>query len=340
MRQWTVDANGQTPDVGLPVGADGHVQYKSDTKFGAILIAQKPITLTSYNDETLFQAWLRVNRARLCSLYGTELRRYGLWLVTTTYTSPRASINAWQDKDKDANMSVKVKANMVGDLGGDLDWMDKTTDKDWSHYAGTGHGDTVVLFYNGIEVPAWEWWWEGVKVSIGGPRRGSVPDIQAEGRTTPPPTPSVEQQAHLPSEPTQSPRTQLIPETPSLDTDPSEEDLWGSEAPLRKQSPTVSRSVSRGRQPSLRVANSMRQTSSPARLSKYLSPEEQPRSFDRLAATPSPTRRLSTVSTAAPSSSSGHHDSKVTEAEASPPSIGRNRSLRRKGSSPTLRNPT
>ena len=95
------------------MGVDAHIKYKSKDSFGAVLIAQKPITLTSYNDETLFQSWLSANRALLSSLHGPQLRRHGLRIVTRTYTAPACSINAWEDKDKEANMSVKAKANMV-----------------------------------------------------------------------------------------------------------------------------------------------------------------------------------------------------------------------------------
>ena len=71
------------------------------------------------------------------------------------------------DKDKEATISVKVKASMAGDLGENLDWSDQLADRDWSHYVGNEQGDGIVLFFNGIEIPAWEWWWEGVKCSLG-----------------------------------------------------------------------------------------------------------------------------------------------------------------------------
>ena len=102
---------------GLPGGANAAIRYTSKTNFGAILIAQTPVTLTSFNDETLFRHWINENYSMLALLHGVELSRYGLWLVTRTYTTPKASINAWVSKDKDALISVKAKADMMGDLG-------------------------------------------------------------------------------------------------------------------------------------------------------------------------------------------------------------------------------
>lgn len=98
---------------GLPAGANASVRYSSKTNFGAILIAQRPVTLISYNDETLFRHWINKNYSMLAQLHGVELSRYGLWLVTRTYTTPKASINAWQSKDKDATISLKAKADMM-----------------------------------------------------------------------------------------------------------------------------------------------------------------------------------------------------------------------------------
>lgn len=148
---------------GLPAGADASVRYSSKTNFGAILIAQKPVTLTSYNDETLFRHWINQNYSRLAQLHGVELSRYGLWLVTRTYTTPKASINAWQSRDKDAVISVKAKADMMGDLGAQVDWQERSTDKDWAHHAAP---EGVVAFFDGINVAGWQWWRAGVNARI------------------------------------------------------------------------------------------------------------------------------------------------------------------------------
>ena len=121
-------------DVGIPVGADAHIKYKSNKSFGAVLIAKNPVEVTAYNDESLFKEWIEANMAQLYNRFGHQLKKYGLWIVTITYTAPGCSINVWMDKDKDAVLSAKAKAAMVGDFGAELDWTDKITDKDWCHY--------------------------------------------------------------------------------------------------------------------------------------------------------------------------------------------------------------
>ena len=158
-------------DTGIPAGADAHVKYKSSKSFGAVLIPRNPVELTAYNDETAFTQWLESNKMLLYRKHARELKQYGLWIITATYTAQECSINAWLDKDKEATVSVKLKAAMLGELGDTVDWTDKLTDKDWSHYAGTQYGKedgksdgpSIVLFYNGIEVKPYEWWLQGVR---------------------------------------------------------------------------------------------------------------------------------------------------------------------------------
>lgn len=94
------------------------------------------MTVTALNDECLFKDWVQSNKSSLYNRFGRELKKYGMWVVTVTYTAPGCSINAWLDKDKEANLSAKAKASMVGDYGAELDWKDNVTDKDWCHYSG------------------------------------------------------------------------------------------------------------------------------------------------------------------------------------------------------------
>lgn len=94
------------------------------------------MTVTALNDECLFKDWVESNKPFLYSPFGRELKKYSMWVVTVTYTAPGCSINAWLNKDKEALLSAKAKASMVGDYGAQLDWTDQITDKDWCHYSG------------------------------------------------------------------------------------------------------------------------------------------------------------------------------------------------------------
>lgn len=154
----------ETPD-NQPAGAEAQVKYVSNSKFGAVLMTYKGITLTAYNDERLFLAWLNANKKRLHDLHGSQLKRYGLWIVTRTYSCPAAWINAWSDSQKETVISTKAKAAMLGELGEDVDWTDKLSSRDWSKYRSkTNEG--IVVFIDGIDMKPIDWKLEGFKQGV------------------------------------------------------------------------------------------------------------------------------------------------------------------------------
>lgn len=229
-------------------------------------------------------------------------------------------------------MSVKAKANMMGELGGELDWTDKLTDKDWSHYSGKDKGDTVVLFFDGIEVPAWEWWLEGLRTSMG--RRGPVKESASSSSNTQ----SVGRPNNMIRAHSYSAADQAVDERALLT-----EDLWGSDTPLRIPSPLSGRSPSRGRQVQSEKVEGPRSVSTPTRLSKYLAYDEKPHlPAQRPKAAPVPNQRLSIISTATSNSSASTRvqSLRANGYETSPPAAVHRSELQRKTGSPSLRVPT
>jgi len=163
---YVLGASGDTPD-NLPAGANVKIKYSSSQKFGAVLMTMRPVTLTAYNDERLFVDWMEQNKAALYAAY-----KYGLWVITRTYSAPGASINAWMDNAKQSVVSLKAKAAMLGELGNEASVEDKLLDRDWTHYRAKDKDDGIVVFLDGIEAKPLDWWLEGVKQKIS-PSRGS-----------------------------------------------------------------------------------------------------------------------------------------------------------------------
>ena len=165
-QEHVIAASAETPDT-EPGGASAEVKYTSNAKFGAVLMTQKPITLTAFNDERLFRCWLEDNRGQLYDLHGSELKRYGMWLVTRTYTCRGCSINVWSDNNKASVLSTKAKAAMLGELGEDLNWTDRLASRDWSHYHSASK-EGVVVFMDGIDMTPLEWRLEGFRQKVPG----------------------------------------------------------------------------------------------------------------------------------------------------------------------------
>ena len=297
-----------------------------------MLITQNPITLTSYNDEILFQSWLTANKSLLSLTYGHQLRHHGLILVTRTYTAPCCSINAWVDKDKEANMSVKAKANMMGELGETLDLTDKLTDQDWSHYSGKDKGDTVVVFFDGITVPPWEWYVESLRTSMS---RSDALEDRSPSRSSD--AQRLDRRHNAMRVYSSSATDESMDERSLLS-----EDLWGSDTPLQMNSPLSSRSPSRPRQVRFEEKERPRSVSTSTRQSRYLAYEEKhPIPVQRPRTAPIPNHRLSMTSTATPSPSASTRapSLEVHSSESSTPPTRHKSELRRKTGSPSLRVP-
>ena len=100
--------------------------------------------------------------------YGSHLRKYGMWIVTKTFAAPEASITAWLNSDKQALVTMKAKASMLGELSENLSMEDTVMDKDWSHYGAKskGEGEGVVVFVDGIEMKGTDWLWEGIRQNL------------------------------------------------------------------------------------------------------------------------------------------------------------------------------
>ena len=289
--------------------------------------------------------------------------------MTRTYTAPKVSINAWVDKDKDASMGIKAKANMMGDLEGTIDWSERSSDKDWAHYSSEVG---VVAFFDGIHIPAWQWYYNGVKARIrknlglakeqetpnraglgphgswkpsrhhGDPRKSSAPGADDAWSEQSPLSPWFQRKRTLPvvKEQEKAPEPEMEQEggeeeekEEEKEDEPSLEDVWGSSSPMRAVSPLSTRSGSRGRPQSVNLQSPLRNSSTPPKLSINLYNNGHSPQSDAT----DPKLRLSTALTAAANAGVAVADWAAKEAMRNFSDSTRSHELRRKFSSPSLR---
>ena len=227
-------------------------------------------------------------------------------------------------------MSVKLKANMMGELGDALDWTDRLTDQDWSHYSGKDKGDTVVVFFDGIEIPAWEWWLEGLRTSMGKGMPAKETSASTSSNTKNVGHPRNMVRAH-----SYSATDESVGESPLLS-----EDLWGSDTPLRTYSSISSRSSPREREKQFEEVESLSSVSTPTRLSNHLAYDEKPTPrTQRSKAAPVLNQRLSMTSTVTSDSSASSRPQNrgINSYETNSPPTRHRSELRRKTGSPSLR---
>ena len=170
---------------------------------------------------------------------------------------------------------------MTGDLGGNLEWTERLTDRDWSHYYGQNKGDTVVVFFDGIEVPAKSWWCENLKGRFGRQVKSKI--ISEEQRSRSRSRERRQKRQSMCGSPMDMTEDHLEDDNGLLN-----QDIWGSLTPLRREGSVHSHGTSRGREPSISQTRSPnRSVSTPKRLSRYLDYDQRESSASK-----DPTRRV------------------------------------------------
>lgn len=76
---------------------------------------------------------------------------------------------------------MKVKAQMLGELGEDVNWQDMANDGDWSHYSGKDN-EGVVVFIDGIDMTPFDWKLEGLRQSLPLPMRRNGSRLRSVSR--------------------------------------------------------------------------------------------------------------------------------------------------------------
>ena len=122
-------------------------KFTGGKDFGAVVVAEAPVQLDYYADDTLFYKWMRENAHTLISNY-REIIDSGtpLWIITKTYRTARCSISCWVGSGQEISLSFGLNITVEGvaaEAPADASSTAvKTTGPGWSHY-----GNTQVIGY-------------------------------------------------------------------------------------------------------------------------------------------------------------------------------------------------
>lgn len=85
--------------AGIPASAKIHVKYQSSSDFGAILVTHGSIQHDGLYYENMFVEWVTENAPKLLSSkkYKADIEKYGLVVVTNTYSCSKCALNAWHN---------------------------------------------------------------------------------------------------------------------------------------------------------------------------------------------------------------------------------------------------
>jgi len=124
-------------NAGIPATGTACFEYQSSGDFGAVLITASPVHRAAFYYESPFKRWVKSNVDALHrSPRHAEIKKYGLSIVTDTYSTKKCSLTAWADKSRKVTIGFKVNAQGLIDVGIDGGWYVGTAAGGWNHYEG------------------------------------------------------------------------------------------------------------------------------------------------------------------------------------------------------------
>lgn len=129
----------------LPASVQAALKYTSSSDFGAILMTDSPIEKREYLYKSPFTDWVRDNSRQLLQKREMEIKEHGLWIIRWTYSTSKASINAWSGTDKKVVVGFRV-STFGTDFGPKGEWHKGHADSSWDDYVPKESTDKLVVF--------------------------------------------------------------------------------------------------------------------------------------------------------------------------------------------------
>ncbi|KAF9554916.1 hypothetical protein CPC08DRAFT_151865 [Agrocybe pediades] len=118
---------------GIPVGVSAAYSYSVDKDVGALLLTKAPIVHEHYYHTSPFKNWCRSNALSILKRW-PEVKRHGLWIVTSTYTTQKCGINMWSSHGKSIEVGFSADIAGIGSIGPSTEWHRSRTDEGWGEY--------------------------------------------------------------------------------------------------------------------------------------------------------------------------------------------------------------
>ncbi|KAH8773371.1 ankyrin repeat-containing domain protein [Hyaloscypha sp. PMI_1271] len=133
----------------IPAKASVDGSYHLNTDFGAVLITHGPVIRSKINRERIFEDWAKKNEEVFLK-YRKEVQKHGVWIVTSTYSTKKLSLNVWQGREKTVKLSFSVGVQGIANLEPSIEFEEGSHDDGWTHYEGKAKNEKMVCFVGGI----------------------------------------------------------------------------------------------------------------------------------------------------------------------------------------------
>jgi len=116
--------------AGIPANVGALYTFQSVNNSGAILMTKDPVTKNFVYGDRPLRTWCKENSQRILTRW-PDVKDRGVIVVTSTYTTAQADINAWEDKQKTISVGFRTGFVNVMEVAPSSDWYTASSDNGW-----------------------------------------------------------------------------------------------------------------------------------------------------------------------------------------------------------------
>ena len=145
--------------AGIPAQFSIETKWRTASDVGAFLITASPVVHEDFNDgyNRPYKKWIEENFDTLFANGKEDLQRFGLWVITETYSTEACMIQTWTGKTREIVLDLKANAMMAGELGPSFGWSKERNADALSIYTNENYGSRVVVFCCGLRYSFKKW---------------------------------------------------------------------------------------------------------------------------------------------------------------------------------------
>jgi hypothetical protein len=114
-KRMSIEAGASALPAGIPAEASVLIEFSMDSDFGAVLMCKDEVTKQGYDHADPFRDWAKANAEKLLKQF-SSLRKYGFYVVVTTFTAKDVFINGWTQQSHKVALGFKAGVTHVGEI--------------------------------------------------------------------------------------------------------------------------------------------------------------------------------------------------------------------------------
>ena len=136
--------------TGLPVDANLHVEYRTSSDFGAVLLSSSPVVRDAFYYKAPFKAWMRENASNLLQgPLAEDINEHGLFIVTQTHATRKCALTAWRSSENSVYFGFGAGTMGLAEIDPKVAWYAGRSESGWDIYEAE-EGESEVIFAGGV----------------------------------------------------------------------------------------------------------------------------------------------------------------------------------------------